>query len=179
MAEELRAFPSAGRANDSRMEGKNQMIKTTKGQPITGGRLPRKTRYVLGNQAQTSSTAQRQVRQPDVPQQDPQLRVPSPTNPNYRANSQFQRDALRYGGTGKANSVCDMSDPNFGAVGYDSGATKPRFKNGRSIISGSPTQGNQRISGDGNQTIARAKGFASMAKIVGRKAMEDYARYGG
>jgi hypothetical protein len=128
-------------------------VKTTKGMPISGGRLPRKTRYVLGNQAQTSSTAQRQIRQPDLPQQDPQLRIAAPTQAINRANQKFQKDALRFGGTGQANSVREMSDPNFGAVGYESGATKPK-RPGTSIISGYPTRGNKRIAGDGNQPSA-------------------------
>jgi len=128
-------------------------MKSTKGRPITGGQLPRRKRYVLANQADTSSTAQRSVRQPDIPQQDSQLRVPAPTNPNYRANSQFQKDALRYGGTGRANSVREMQDPSYGAVGYQSGSTKP--KAGNSVISGFPTRGNKRVAGDGNQPLAK------------------------
>src|SRR4051812_28712817 len=106
-----------------------------RGKPITGARPPRRTRYVLSNQVETSSTLQRQLRQPDLPQQDSQLRVPAPTSPNYRANSgAFHKDALRYGGTGRANSIREMSDPSFGAVGYRDGATKP--KAGNPIISG-------------------------------------------
>ena len=66
--------------------------------PITGGRLLRRRPYVLADQARTSAMAQRQVLQPDLPQQDSQLRVPAPTNPAYQASSQFEKDKLRYGG---------------------------------------------------------------------------------
>ena len=127
---------------------------TKKQKPITGGRVPQRKRFVLTNAAATSANAQRQVRIPDLPQQDSQLRVPAPTNPNYRANSQFQKDALRYGGTGKANSVHEMSDPNFRDVGYEPGSTKPK-RPGTSIISGYPTRGNKRVAGDGNQPMAK------------------------
>src|SRR5262249_51788166 len=116
-------------------------------------RVPKRKPFVLSDAAHTSTDAEKLVRINDVPSQDSQLRPPAPTNPAYRANSQFQKDALRYGGSGRENSVCDMNDPSFEAVGYKGGATKP--KPGNSIISGYATRGNKRLAGDGNQPLAK------------------------
>jgi hypothetical protein len=128
------------------------------GKPITAAPLPRRRAYVLANQAETSSTAQRQIRQSDIPQQDSQLRVPAPTNPAWRSASDlsgFAKQALQYGGKGRASSVREMSDPSFGAVGYQSGATKPK-RPGTSLISGYPLRSNKRVAGDGNQPLAKS-----------------------
>lgn len=131
-------------------------MKQTKGMPITGGRLPSRTPYVLANQAETSSGAQRLIRQPDIPQQDSQLRVPAPTNRAWRSASDlagYARQGMQYGGTGRANSIRQMQDPDYAPVGYERGATKP--KPGNPIISGYPTRGNTRVAGDGSQPLAK------------------------
>jgi hypothetical protein len=103
------------------------------------------------------------------------MRVPAPTNPKYRANQNFQKDALRYGGKGQANSVREMSDPSYDAVGYQRGATKPKAA-GTSIISGYPTRGNKRVAGDGNQPLAKAikvKRFRTNADIFSPRVLHE------
>jgi hypothetical protein len=111
-------------------------------QPITGTPLPRRTRPVLGDQARTSSTAQRQIRQPDVPMQDPALRVPAPTQRENRANPNFAKEGMRFGGTGKSVSIHNRPTVDLSAVG------EPRLPRGYNpIISGFPTSGAQRTAG--------------------------------
>lgn len=129
-------------------------MKQVQGQPITGSRVPQRRRFVLANQAETSSTAQRQIRLPDTPQQDPQLRVPAPTNPAYRSSSNLSQFARSTLGRSSARSVREMADPDFAAVGYERNATKPK-RPGTSIISGYPTRGNKRVAGDGSQPLAK------------------------
>jgi|SRR5579864_5412922 len=126
-------------------KGKNRV-------PISGGRRVQRRNFVLGNQAETSSTLQRQLRLPDMPQQDAQLRPPVSTNPSYRVGSDFAKATLD---KVSSQSVRDMRDPDVGAVGYRPGDTKPTFR-GASIISGFPTRGNTQRVGTGNQASAKS-----------------------
>jgi hypothetical protein len=163
---------------------------TKRGKPISGSGVPRRKPYVLANQAETSQIAQRQIRQPDLPQQDPQLRVPAPTNRSYRSSSdlsQFARSTVdRYG----AKSVREMADPDFEAVGYERSATKPNA--GNPIISGYPTRGSKRQAGMistnvgpqvSKNEMARLRQHsavkASMSKLGLGEAFEQYKRFGG
>lgn len=129
-----------------------------KGQPISGSAPQFKRKApVLTNQATTSAGAQRIVKRPPQIFADPQgsLNVPAPTNASNRANQNFAKDAMRFGGTGRAVSVRNMADPDFRAVGYAPGATKPKAY-GASIISGYPTRGNAQRVGTGNQPFAKS-----------------------
>lgn len=128
-------------------------MKQIKGQPITGARAPQRRRFVLGNQAQTSATAQRQIRVPDTPQQDPQLRVSAPAHPYYKTVSNFAKQGLEYGGRPRATGVANTSATNYRA----SGDQKPGGYKGNSIITGQPL-GGKRVVGDGNFPKARVAG---------------------
>jgi hypothetical protein len=111
------------------------------------------------------------------------LRVPAPVHPYYRANSDFSKDPMRYGGTGATNSIKGMKDPNFGAVGYESGATKPKFSRGKGIISGTPTQSKAQSgtisTNAGPDADAREQRLMrSMAKIGLGRAYQDHKTWG-
>jgi len=150
---------------------------TKRNNPITGAQPQySRKRPLVPDAKDTSADAQIMIEEAPSPfknrLQVPQ--IPASTNPNYRANSQFQKDALRYGGTGRASTVREMRDPDFGAVGYERGATKP--KSGNSVISGYPTRGNGRVAGDGNQRVAKGikvKRFRTNTDIFSPRVLHE------
>jgi len=143
-------------------KGKNRV-------PITGSsRVPARRKFVLGNQAQTSSTLQRQVRLPDTPQQDSQLRVGAPTHPAYRVGADFAKATLE---KRSSFSIHNRPTVNLGAVG------EPRLPRGyNSINSGFPQTGRQRVVGGGNQPSAQK---SAMPKLKPGQAKNYPSLMGG
>jgi len=165
------------------------MITKKRGVPITAGRTEySKKKPLVPNAADTSADAQTMIDESPMPfkNRNSVPQIPAGTHSYSRANSQFQKDALRYGATGRANSVRGMEDPSFPAVGYESGSTKPKFSRGKGIISGTPTQsraqsGTISTNLGPDATEAQVKGMRSVSKL-GKgwgAAYADFKRFGG
>lgn len=121
------------------------MIRRVKGKPITAGRTEYSKRPpMLQNQNDTSAQAERLIKQPPMPfkSSSSPAQIPVQTNPYYRASADFEKDALRYGGTGKTVSVKNAPTVNYGAVGYDRGPYQNR-SGLNSVNSGNPSGGNR------------------------------------
>ena len=126
------------------------MIKK-RNQPISGARPEYSRKRPLVPEANaTSENAQEMIDEAPSPfknrMQVPQ--IPAPTNPTYRSSSNLSQFARSTVDRSRTLSIREMQDPNVGAVGYERGATKP--KAGNPVISGTPTRGGKRMSGDIN-----------------------------
>jgi hypothetical protein len=118
---------------------------TKKNRPISGGAGQfRRTPNVLSDSAATSRDAQKLVRESPQPFQSRNgvLGVPAPTHPAFRTASDFSKQGLAYGATGRSVSIKDRPTVNLAAVG------EPRYPKGyNSVNSGFPMTGSPRVAG--------------------------------
>ena len=131
------------------------MIKK-QGQPITASRPAMRPESPVLSGPETSSDAQRTIRRPPAPFDNPNsaLNVPAPTNRNFQKAQTAGLPAKGLSGTAKGgynvteHSVhkgTETTQDMFDAVGEP---RKPKGYN--SITSGHPTSGNSRKVGPGN-----------------------------
>jgi len=127
-------------------------ITTKRGQPITGTNTAMRPRPpVLSDAAHTSSDSQKEIRRPPMPFADPQgaLNVPAPANRTERFSGNNATEGrtrfLRSSKVGCANT--SLSADEMAAIGYGPNDTK----SSNPIISGRPTQNQQRKMGPDSQ----------------------------
>jgi hypothetical protein len=159
-------------------------MKTVRGNPITAARpqYSRKRPFVP-DAKDTSADEQVMISEAPSPfknrQQSPQ--IPAPTQSLNRANPQFHKDALRFGGSGRRVGAANTGETNWGATG----GSKPGGYKGNPVITGYPTRGGKRKAGiistnAGPEVSAQElKAMRSMGKLGLAGAYADFKRYGG
>jgi hypothetical protein len=178
-------IPNDGTGKGSYKAGETMIKK--KGMPITGARPQYSKKAPLVPDAKdTSADAQTMIREAPQPFKNRMAtaQMPAPTNQNYRADQQqFHKDNLRYGGTGRTNSVKDKHTVPYGDVGYSNGPYQSK-RGLHSVNDGSPL-GAERQAGEINlpggpkSKSSYGRAMQSMNKIGLGKAYEDFKRYGG